>query len=77
MLGAVYRFWMRDAPFVSVDRVTVTGLSTDDAKRVRSALVSTARTMTTLHVEQDRLDESWPAYPVVRALEVAPTSRTA
>ena len=70
MLGATYRLWLRDAPFASVDRVTVTGLSTDDAKRIRTALVSTARTMTTLHVERDRLDEIVASYPVVRALEV-------
>ena len=69
-LAGIYRLWIRDAPFASVDRVTVTGLSTDDAKRVRAALVSTARTMTTLHVERDRLDEVIQGYPVVRALEV-------
>ena len=50
--------------------MTVTGLSTDDAKRVRAALVSTARTMTTLHVERDRLERVVAAYPVVRALEI-------
>ncbi len=32
--------------------------------------MSTARTMTTLHVERDRLDEIVAGYPVVRALEV-------
>ena len=69
-LGAAYRLWIRDAPFVSVDRVTVTGLSTNDAKRVRAALVSTARTMTTLHVERDRLEKVVAGYPVVRALEI-------
>ncbi len=69
-VGAVYRLWIRDAPFVSVDRVTVTGLSTDDADRVRAALVSTARTMTTLHVERDRLERVVAGYPVVRALEI-------
>ena len=70
VLGAAYRLWIRDAPFASVDRVTVTGLSTDDAERVRAALVSTARTMTTLHVERDRLEKVVAGYPVVRALEV-------
>ena len=70
VLGGAYRFWLRDAPFASVDRVTVTGLSTEDAKRIRTALVSTARTMTTLHVERDRLDEIVAGYPVVRALEI-------
>ncbi|HEU0024213.1 MAG TPA: cell division protein FtsQ/DivIB [Thermoleophilaceae bacterium] len=70
VLGAAYRLWVRDSPFVSVDRVTVTGLSTKDAKRVRAALVSTARTMTTLHVERDRLERVVAGYPVVRALEI-------
>jgi cell division protein FtsQ len=70
LLGAAYRLWIRDAPFVSVDRVSVTGLSTRDAKRLRLALVSTARTMTTLHVERDRLERVVAGYPVVRALEV-------
>ena len=50
--------------------MTVTGLSTDDADRVRAALVSTARTMTTLHVERDRLERVVAGYPVVRALEI-------
>ena len=69
-LAGLYRVWIRDAPFASVDSVTVTGLSTDDAKDVRAALVSTARTMTTLHVERDKLDEVVQGYPVVRALEI-------
>ena len=43
--------------------MTVTGLSTDDAKRVRAALVSTARTMTTLHVERDRLERGRGGLP--------------
>lgn len=70
VLGGAYRFWLRDAPFASVDRVTVTGLSTEDAKRIRTALVSTARTMTTLHVERERLDEIVAGYPVVQALDI-------
>jgi cell division protein FtsQ len=70
VLAGSYRLWIRDAPFASVDRVTVTGLSTEDAKRVRAALVSTARTMTTLHVERGKLDEVVAGYPVVRALEI-------
>jgi cell division protein FtsQ len=69
-LAGVYRLWIRDAPFASVDRVTVTGLSTEDAKRVRAALVTTARTMTTLHVERGKLDDVVAGYPVVRALVV-------
>ena len=61
VLGGVYRFWARDSSLVSVEHVTVTGVTADDAKRVRSALAATARTMTTLHVREDRLTRPWPA----------------
>jgi cell division protein FtsQ len=53
-----------------VDRVSVTGLTTEDADRLRAALVSTARTMTTLHVDRSRLQDATAGYPVVRRLEV-------
>ena len=70
VLAAGYQFWLRDSPLVSVDQVTVTGLTTKDASRVRAQLVMAARTMTTLHVEKGELEDSIAAYPVVRALEV-------
>jgi cell division protein FtsQ len=70
VLAAGYQFWLRDSSFVSVEQVTVTGLTTKDASRVRAQLVMAARTMTTLHVEKGELEDSIAAYPVVRALEV-------
>lgn len=70
VLAAGYQFWLRDSPLVAVEDVTVTGLTTKDAARVRATLVSAAHTMTTLHVQQDELEESIAAYPVVRAIEV-------
>ena len=70
VLAVGYRFWLRDSSFVSVEQVTVTGLTTKDAARVRAQLVMAARTMTTLHVEKGELEQSIAAYPVVRALEV-------
>ena len=70
VLVAGYRLWLRDSSFVSVEQVTVTGLTTKDAARVRAQLVMAARTMTTLHVEKGELEQSIAAYPVVRALEV-------
>jgi cell division protein FtsQ len=71
LLVAGYRFWLRDSALVSVDRVSVTGLTTEDAERLRAALVSTARTMTTLHVDRRRLEDATAGYPAVRRLEVA------
>jgi cell division protein FtsQ len=70
VLAAGFQLWFRDSAFVSVEDVTVTGLTTKDAARVRTQLISAARTMTTLHVEQDELEQAIAAYPVVQALEV-------
>lgn len=70
VLASAYQFWLRDSSLVAVENVTVTGLTTKDAERVRAALVSAAHTMTTLHVQQDELEQSIAAYPVVRAIEV-------
>jgi cell division protein FtsQ len=70
VLAAGYRFWLRDSPLVSVDDVSVTGLTMKDAARVRASLVSAAHTMTTLHVDRDELAEAVEPYPVVRTLEV-------
>jgi cell division protein FtsQ len=70
VLAAGYQFWLRDSSLVAVEDVSVTGLTTKDAARVRAALVSAGHTMTTLHVRQDELEQAIAAYPVVRALEV-------
>lgn len=71
LLAAAYQFWLRDSSLVAVEDVTVTGLTTKDAPRVRAALASAAHTMTTLHVQQEELEQAIAAYPVVRTLEVS------
>ncbi|HLM09937.1 MAG TPA: FtsQ-type POTRA domain-containing protein [Thermoleophilaceae bacterium] len=70
VLAAGYQVWLRDSSLVAVEEVTVTGLTTKDAARVRAQLVSAAHSMTTLHVEKAELEQAIAAYPVVRALEV-------
>lgn len=72
VLAAGYQFWLRDSSLVSVDDVTVTGLTTKDAPRVRAALASAAHTMSTLNVDRADLERAVAAYPVVRELEVRP-----
>jgi cell division protein FtsQ len=67
-----YQLWFRDSSLVAVEQVQVTGLTTSDAKRVRAALSSEAKTMTTLHVDQAALERAVEVYPVVRSLEVTP-----
>jgi cell division protein FtsQ len=70
LLSALYLLWFRDSAFVGVERVTVTGLDTRDAGRMRAALTVSARSMTTLHVDHDRLMRAVEGYPVVRELRV-------
>src|ERR671916_2769923 len=72
LLAAGYQFWLRDSSLVAVEEVSVTGLTTKDAPRLRAALASAARTMTTLHVEHSELERAVAAYPVVRDLQVHP-----
>jgi cell division protein FtsQ len=69
-LAATYQLWLRDSSLVAVDDVSVTGLTTKDAPRIRAALTLAARDMTTLHVRRDELDRAIEAYSVVRTLEV-------
>jgi cell division protein FtsQ len=72
LLAAVYQFWFRDSWLVAVERVTVTGLTRDDAHRVRAALGAAARSMTTLHLDGDDLERVVEAYPIVKELELNP-----
>src|SRR3954452_10540690 len=72
VLTAGYRLWLRDSSLVAVEKVEVTGLTTKDATRVRTALASAAHTMTTLHVRHDVLEQAIAAYPVVKGLDVRP-----
>lgn len=68
--GSVYMLWLRDAPPVAVERVEVTGLSGPDAGEARIALEQAARSMTTLHVDRDALEQAAAPYPSVRSLAV-------
>jgi cell division protein FtsQ len=71
VLAAGYHLWLRDSSFVAIERVTVTGLSTSDAERVRAALEGAGRSMTTLHVDHDALERAIAGFPVVHELEVS------
>jgi cell division protein FtsQ len=72
VLTALYQLWFRDSSLVVVDKVQVTGLTTSDSARVRAALTSAGKTMTTLHVDHGALERAVEAYPVVRTIEVQP-----
>jgi cell division protein FtsQ len=72
LLSGLYLLWFRDSSFVRVEQVTVTGLETKDAERLREALTLSARSMTTLHTDQERLMRAVEGYPVIRELKVTP-----
>jgi cell division protein FtsQ len=57
--------WLRDSRLVAVERVTVTGASGPDAARVREALESAARDMTTMHVRKGELRSAVDPFPAV------------
>lgn len=71
LIGAAYQLWLRDSSLVAVDDVRVTGLTTDDSERVRAALTTAAQSMTTLHVDRERLERAIAIYPVVREIQVS------
>ncbi len=70
VLGAVW-LWVRDSALVSVNRVTVTGVSGSDAAAIRSALTTAARGMTTLDVNQAQLRAALVPYPEVKSLQIS------
>src|SRR5436305_7054194 len=70
VLGTSYFAWFRDSSLVRVERVTVGGLDTPDAGRIRGELAAAAARMTTLHVDDGALRAAVRDEPLVRALSV-------
>ena len=62
--------WLRDSSLVAVTTVRVSGATTSDEARIRSALESAARDMTTLHVREEILNDVVARFPSVAGLEV-------
>jgi cell division protein FtsQ len=70
LLLALYVLWFRDSSFVKVEQVEITGLTSNDADRLQAALTGTAKTMSTLNLDRERLERAAAGYPVVKAIEV-------
>jgi cell division protein FtsQ len=70
-LTAGYFFWLRDSSLVRVEDVTVKGLATTPgASELRSDLSEASRSMTTLHLDEDKLREIASHHPVVHSIDV-------
>jgi cell division protein FtsQ len=70
-LGFGAWLWFRDSSLVAVKRVAVTGVTGPDAARIRDALETSARNMTTLDVNMGQLNTAVGPYPVVKKLQVS------
>jgi cell division protein FtsQ len=62
--------WLRDSSLVAVTAVRISGATSSDEARIRSALESAARDMTTLHVREDVLHDVVERFPSVADLKV-------
>lgn len=69
VLWSLYTFWFKHSSFVKVEHVTVKGLTTNDADRIRQALTSAARDMSTLDVNQAALLSAVASYTAVKDVE--------
>ncbi len=72
-LVAFYYGWFRDSSLVSVKHVTVEGVSTSDGDRVKAALSEAAQGMSTLDVDQGKLESAVASFPTVAGISVDPS----
>jgi cell division septal protein FtsQ len=72
VLAIAYLGWLRNSSLVQVEKVTVTGLTTERASEIRAALTRAARDMTTLHVDEDGLLRAVGSEPLVRSISAEP-----
>jgi cell division protein FtsQ len=62
--------WLRDSSLVQVRDLEITGVTSSDGDRVRAALESAARTMTTLHVRRRTLADATAPFSSVDRVRV-------
>jgi cell division protein FtsQ len=72
LLAAAW-LWLRQSPFVSVERVQITGVHGADAREVQAALTQAARGMSTLDVSDGALGAAVASLHVVRELRATPS----
>lgn len=66
---AGYFLWLRDSSLVRVEKTTITGLTTAEAKDIRRLLADSAHGMTTLNVDEEALEDAVASYPAVAGVE--------
>jgi cell division protein FtsQ len=64
--------WFRDSSLVKVRHVEITGVSNSpDAEAIKRELKQAALRMTTLHVDEGKLQHAVSAYPIVRGVSAS------
>ena len=71
-LFGLYTLWFRDSSLVAVKTVSIEGASGNE-KGLRKALTETARTMTTLHIDQSALADVARPFPLVESVSADPS----
>lgn len=69
LVAGGFYLWLRDSSLVAVQQVRITGVSGPDAGRIRAALRTAARNMTTLDVKLNQLRTAVAPYPVVQHVQ--------
>lgn len=72
-LALAYFGWLRDSSLVAIRDVKVEGVSSSDQGRIDAALTESARGMTTLHVQTDRLQSAVRQFPTVASVSADPS----
>ena len=67
-LALAYFGWFRDSSLVAVRDVEVKGVSGADREQIVAELTDTARGMSTLHVQTDRLQDAVREFPAVASV---------
>lgn len=72
-LAVAYFGWLRDSSLVAVRDVDVEGVGGADSRRIAAALTDAARDMTTLHVQEDKLEGAVREFPTVASVSADPS----
>jgi cell division septal protein FtsQ len=70
--GAGYLFWLRDSSLVAIDNVDVVGVTSGDREQIVAELTRAGESMTTLHVDRERIESAAAAFPTVDSVSLDP-----
>ncbi|MGI9020004.1 MAG: cell division protein FtsQ/DivIB [Solirubrobacterales bacterium] len=71
-LAAAYFLWFRSSSLVAVTEVEVSGLSSPQAAEIEDALTKAATSMSTLNLDEHRLERAVAGFPTVVAVSADP-----